>query len=165
MAPEKPEPTTDYKPAEPILIDKFENDFVRDFEGKLPAITMAMPEGYARGTHLKMMVEVRIRNVRYEEGKNKELTRQHTFALENIELVGAYHPDELDPGVGGTAAASAIPYEDPACVCGDLGGHPGDCQVKPEPCPSVHPGGSIVCTQSADHVGMHANGSLVGLLW
>lgn len=110
-------PVETAKPAEPILIAEFEGDYVRDFEGKLPALSMVMPEGYARGTHLKLLVEVRIRNVRYEEKRAKtderpELVRQHMFALEEIQLLGAYTPDEMDPGVGGTAAASAEESEE-----------------------------------------------------
>lgn len=94
--------------AKGIPVAEFEGDFVRYMEGKLPAITMEMPEGYARGTHLKMMIEVRIRNVRYEEDRKGELTRQHVFALEEIQLVGAYAPEDLDPGVGGSASAGAL---------------------------------------------------------
>lgn len=107
------EAQVEVKPAEPILIAEFEGDYVRDFEGKLPALSMIMPEGYARGTHLKLQIEVRIRNVRYEEKSSKknerpELVRQHMFALEEIQLLGAYTPEEMDPGVGGSAAASAV---------------------------------------------------------
>lgn len=88
----------------------FEGEPVHQMEGKLPAITLEMPEGYARGTHLKMEVEVRVRNVRYEEiarGPEKgDLVRQHVFALEEIKLLRAFGADEADPGVGGSASVS-----------------------------------------------------------
>lgn len=114
MSEETPEATSEteqvveYKPAEPILIDKHDGEFVRLFEGKLPAINMVMEEGYVRNTHLKLMVEVRVRGSNYVEQKNGELIRQHTFALEGVELVGAYSPEQLDPGVGGSASAAAM---------------------------------------------------------
>lgn len=105
----------DERPAEPMAPEKaffFEGSPVHNIEGKLPAITLEMPEGYARGTHLKMMVEVRVRNVRYEEDRKGDLTRQHVFALEEVTLVGAFSPEELDPGVGGSASGAAVRAED-----------------------------------------------------
>lgn len=104
--------------AKPIPVAEFEGEYVRAMEGKLPAIALDMPEGYARGTHLKLEVEVRVRNVRYEEirsGPDKgDLTRQHVFALEEVRLLGAYTPDEVDPGVGGSASIEAVRAEDEA---------------------------------------------------
>lgn len=100
-------PVDDATVAKPIPVAEFEGSFVRTMEGKLPAMTLDMPEGYARGTHLKMLVEVRVRNVRYEEDKSGELKRQHVFALEEIQLLGAYTAEEVDPGVGGNASAAA----------------------------------------------------------
>ena len=103
------------KPAEEIPVAQFEGEFIREMEGKLPAIVLGMPAGYARGTHLKLELEVRVRNVRYEEivsGPDKgDLKRQHIFAIEEATIVGAYTAEELDPGVGGSASATAIGAE------------------------------------------------------
>lgn len=89
-----------------IPVAQFEGEFARVMTGKLPAITLDMPEGFARGTHLKLEVEVRVRRISYDEvrsGEHKgELLREHVFALEQVQLLGAFHPDEVDPGVGGS---------------------------------------------------------------
>lgn len=137
----------DRSDAKPIPVAEFEGQYIRAFEGKLPAITLDMPEGYARGTHLKMEVEVRIRSVRLEEiqrGADKgDLTRQHVFALEEVRLLGAYSPDEVDPGVGGSASVAAIgaePEEDEeelVFLCG------------------AGTGGGEVCMMPRGHEGAH----------
>lgn len=116
----------DKVPAKAIPVAEFEGDFVRNMEGKLPAITMDMPEGYKRGTHLQMLVEVRVRNVLYQEDKKGELTRQHVFALEEIQLLGAYSADQMDPGVGGSASAAAIAHDDEDHEGDDEEGEPTD---------------------------------------
>lgn len=96
---------------EPIPVAQFEGEFVTEMEAKLPAITLGLAEGYPRGTHLKLEVEVRVRNVRYEEiarGEHKgDLARVHVLALEQVQLLGAYTAQQLDPGVGGSASAAA----------------------------------------------------------
>lgn len=100
------------EPATPIPVLEFEGEYVRAMEGKLPLITLEMPEGYARGTHLKLDVEVRVRNVRYEEiarGENKgDLVRQHIFALEEVRLVEAFDPDTRPENVGGSVSGDEV---------------------------------------------------------
>lgn len=185
MTEETPEPV-EYKPAEPIIIDQFEGDFIRQFEGKLPGLTMVMPEGYARNTHLKLMVEVRVRNVGYKELKSGELVRDHALVLENIELVGAFRPEDLDPGVGGSAAANAdepLEFDEDHPVLQEdtirdenlteeaweaagshVDAHPDDIQMD-FVCTAEHPTGAFRCTQDQGHKGMHASGDVVGALW
>lgn len=98
-----------------VPVAEFEGEFIREMVGKIPQIVMEMPVGYARGTHLKLEVEVRVRSVTVDEfksGPNKgELYREHTLALEEIKLIGAYAAEELDPGVGGSASAAAVQAE------------------------------------------------------
>jgi hypothetical protein len=93
-----------------IPVAEFEGEFVRTMEGKLPAITLDMPEGYARGTHLVLNVEARVRNVGYNEDKKGDLVRQHTFALEEVRLVDAFDPAHRPTNVGGTLAADEEPW-------------------------------------------------------
>ena len=90
-----------------IPVAEFEGEFVRAMEGKLPPLMLDMPEGYPRGTHLKMEVEVRVRNVSYLEDKRGDLTRQHTFALEEVRLVEAFDPAARPNNVGGNSAGDA----------------------------------------------------------
>lgn len=105
-------PAVPQKTALEIPVAEFEGEMVRAMLGKIPAINMEMPVGYARGTHLKVELELRVRSVRVEEDRRGDLTREHIFALEEIKLVGAYTADDLDPGVGGSASASAAQDDD-----------------------------------------------------
>lgn len=91
----------------PIPVAEFEGEFVRVMEGKLPAITLDMPEGYARGTHLILSVEARVRNVSYIEDRKGDLTRQHTFALEEVRLTDAFDPAHRPTNVGGSMSSEA----------------------------------------------------------
>ena len=91
----------------PIPVAEFEGEFVRVMEGKLPAITLDMPEGYARGTHLILNVEARVRNVSYIEDRKGDLTRQHTFALEEVRLTDAFDPAHRPTNVGGSMSSEA----------------------------------------------------------
>jgi len=97
--------------AEPIPVLEFEGEYVRIMEGKLPAITLEMPEGYARNTHLRLDVEVRIRNVHYDETGKGDLKRIHLLALEEVRLASAHAAGELDAGVGGSASGEASQTE------------------------------------------------------
>lgn len=96
-----------------VPIAEFEGEFVRSFEGRLPAIQLDMPEGYRRGTHLKLEVEVRVRNIGYDEQKSRskdipgDLSRIHTFALEEVKLVDAFDPANRPTNVGGNSAGDA----------------------------------------------------------
>lgn len=82
----------------------FEGDVISAMEGRMAPIVFDMPEGYARGTILRMEVEVRIKNVRYEEDRKGQLIRQHVLVLETIALKAAYQPHEAVEPVGGSAA-------------------------------------------------------------
>lgn len=88
------------------MVAQFEGEYVVDMEGRLPAIAMEMPEGYARGTHLRLNLEVRVKNVRYEENRKGDLVRQHVFALESVQLVSSFAPEDAWDGVGGSASAT-----------------------------------------------------------
>lgn len=83
---------------------EFEGQFVRNVEGRLPQINLEMAEGYVRGTHLVMRVELRVRNVRFEEDRRGDLTRQHLFALEEAKLLEAFDPVQRPTNVGGSLA-------------------------------------------------------------
>jgi hypothetical protein len=84
---------------------EFEGSYIRQMEGRLPSITLDMPEGYQRGTHLTMEVEVRVRHVGFNENKDGDLVRQHVFALEEVRLTDAFDPaTRPNNNVGGTAA-------------------------------------------------------------
>jgi len=93
--------------SEPMPVMEFEGSYVREMEGKLPQITLDMPEGYKRGTHLSMEIEVRVRNVNMHENKDGDLVRQHVFALEEIKLTDAWDPDTRPNNVGGNSAGDA----------------------------------------------------------
>lgn len=98
---------------EPILAE-FEGTPISEMVGKLPAITMQMDEGYPRGTHLRMMVEVRVRNVRYEEDRRGGLSRQHVFALEEAHLVAVFDPEQAVDTVQGSGSAHPVPTPEEA---------------------------------------------------
>ena len=99
-----------------IPVAEFEGEYVRLMIGKLPAIDLEMDYGYARGTHLKLELEVRVRSVNVDEvtsGKNKgDLKREHKFAIEEAKIIGAYTAEQLDEGVGGSLAATGTDIED-----------------------------------------------------
>lgn len=96
-------------------VAEFEGEYIRTMIGKIPQINLDMPNGYKRGTHLKLELEVRVGNIAVNEGKGKhkgDLIREHTLHLEEIKLIGVYTAQELDPGVGGSASAAAIGSDD-----------------------------------------------------
>ena len=145
--------------AEPIPVAQFEGEYVRQMEGRLPAITLEMPEGYARGTHLKMEVEVRVRNVRYEEiarGPEKgDLVRQHVFALEEIKLLSAFDADQADPGVGGSASVG-----NQIGQVFELESESGCCYYDADELRVVHVGLCQLCASSVDGQSSRAADSL-----
>lgn len=94
-----------------IPVAEFEGEFIRAFEAKLPAITLDMPVGYPRGTHLQLGVEVRVRYVNFPEDKHGDLVRQHTLALEEITLLDAFDPASRPSNVGGNSAGDAWIHE------------------------------------------------------
>jgi len=95
---------------EPLIIDQFEGEFVRVMRGKIPGLSINMPEGFARGTHLKLEMEARVRNVSYLEATDKEhkgeLVREHQLVIEEVAITTAMTADEADPGTGGSATGA-----------------------------------------------------------
>lgn len=128
---------------EPMVIDSFEGEYVRVMRGKIPAIVVDMPEGFARGTHVKLQVEARVRNVGYNEATDKEnkgeLVREHSFVVEEVALLGAMTPAEADPGVGGSAAAPKLEERD------DFGPVIQDCWYAMDDAILYHRGACDVC--------------------
>lgn len=91
-----------------VPVAEFEGEYVRTMVGKLPQLALEMPEGYKRGTHLMLGVEVRVRNVSYDEDKHGDLVRVHHFAQEDaIHLMDAWDPAQRPDNVGGSAAGDA----------------------------------------------------------
>lgn len=87
-------------------VAEFEGEFVRLMEGKMPGLTITMPEGYKRNMHLVMQVECRVRSVDHpEDKKTGDLTRMHNLALEEVRLIDAFHPDARPNNVGGSLAS------------------------------------------------------------
>jgi len=93
------------EPATPVVAATFEGDVITGQEGRLPAVSFEMPDSYTRGTILRMEVEVRVKNVRYEEGRRGDLVRQHVLVLESIALKAAFQSHE-EVSVGGSASAT-----------------------------------------------------------
>lgn len=89
----------------PVVLPVFEGESIVGLEGKLPAIAMDMEDGYARGTVLRLQVEVHVRHVRHEENKDGGLVRLHIFGLDSVELVAAFRPEQAHDDVGGSASA------------------------------------------------------------
>lgn len=98
----------------------FEGSPIVDHVGRIPAVSVECPEGYARGTVLKLNVEVRVRSVRMEEDKNGDVVRQVIFAVEDLSIDSVITPEQLSQSlVGGTASGShlaALPALDPPTV-------------------------------------------------
>lgn len=92
-----------------VPIAEFEGEFVRKFKGRMPPMNLDMDRGYKRGTHLNVLMELRVRDVAISEDKDAELTRQHNFTLEAIQVLKAFTAEEADPGVGGNAAGNYVP--------------------------------------------------------
>lgn len=87
---------------------EFEGESVHSMEGVLPGLTLDMPVGYTRGTHLALAVEVRVRHVTFAEDRRGELVRRHSFALEEIRVTDAFDPNDRPDNVGGSMSGSNI---------------------------------------------------------
>lgn len=96
-----------HQTATELAVVEIEGEMVREMTGVLPRLVFQMPVGYKRNTHLKFELEVRVRDWAMKENTKGELSREHNFALVEITLIGAYTADQVDPGVGGSAAVSA----------------------------------------------------------
>ena len=73
---------------------EFDGSPIASIEAKLPSFVVDMPDGYHRGTHLKMEIEFRVRGVRYEENRKGELVHQMILAVEDIALTKVMLPEE-----------------------------------------------------------------------
>lgn len=125
-----------------MVIDTFEGEFVRHMRAKLPAITMNMPEGFPRGTHVRMEVEARVRSVSYPEATDKEhkgdLVRLHEMSIVEVAILGHQSADEADPGVGGSASRQVEERD-------DFGEKVQDCWYDPTDLILYHRGGCDLC--------------------
>lgn len=99
------------QPAQSLPVAVFEGTPITQMDAILPRMVIEMPEGYRRGTHLRLNVEVRIKSVRYDEDRRGDLVRQHVLAIEGVELVSAFQPEQVHDDVGGSASAQAVPDE------------------------------------------------------
>lgn len=116
------EPSKEIEPVHvtPIPIATMEGETVRFMVGKFPALTLQMDMGYPRGTYLKIEMLARVRKLSLDEierGPDKGQTvREHTFAIVESRIVGAYTEQQMDEmdgsGVGGSAAADAPQQEE-----------------------------------------------------
>lgn len=98
---------------------EFEGDVVSDMVGKLPAMSVELGESYARGTVLRLNVEVHVKSVRLEENRKGELERHHVFALDDISLVATFKPEEDRSAISGSASSSgALPTSEQAEALG-----------------------------------------------
>jgi len=86
----------------------FDGSPIESVEAKLPSFIVELPEGYRRGTHLKMEIEFRVRSVRYEENRKGELIQQLILAVEEIELKKVITLEEEVVSLG-----EAVQEEDP----------------------------------------------------
>lgn len=142
------EVTPDERPESPTLIEpgetaataiagfEFEGDLVTDMEGRIPALTLEMPEGYPRGTHVRMQVELRVKSVRYDENRKGDLVRVHVFALEEAQLVAAFNPADAASTVGGSASAHPQQTAAQAEELGVAFGRSSDTWDNPHPGPA-----------------------------
>lgn len=97
------------KPVEPIQQMSFEGIPVTGTEGMISSMTLDMEAGYPIGTHLRLEVEVRVANVRYEEGKGRrkgDFIRRHVFATEAVTLTSAFLPSEESSAPTGNLGGS-----------------------------------------------------------
>lgn len=92
-----------------IPVAVFEGEYIRHMIGKLPALEVAMLEGYPKNTVLDLKVRVRVRDVAFPEkriNREKVPVRYHNLAFESVQIEGAYTMQEtevMDPGVTGGA--------------------------------------------------------------
>lgn len=77
-----------------VVSEDFDGTPIASIEARLPAFVVEMPQGYKRGTHLKLEIEYRVRSVRYEENRKGELTHQMVLAVEEVELKTIIRPEE-----------------------------------------------------------------------
>lgn len=96
------------------FVGEFEKAAVMGVSGRLPALTMDLAEGYTLNTHLRLELEVRVKGVRYEEDRRGNMTRQHIFAIETVNLKSAFRPEDARDDIGGSASA----HPDPQPVAG-----------------------------------------------
>lgn len=125
--------------ATPMPIMQFEGEYITESEARMPAVTIELPEGYARGTILRLAVEARVKNIRYDENRKGDLVRVHVLALEAVGLSAAFRAEQRRDDVDGSASSAAVPTPEEAAALGvsfsrsaDTWGRP-DTAVDPEP--------------------------------
>lgn len=102
-----------------VKIAEFEGGYVTKMRGKLPSFSIDMKNGYLHGTHIRMQIEVRVKNVRYEELKNRELLRDHILELVSARTVVAIAEEDLkNDDVSGSASAHPVPDEEATAELG-----------------------------------------------
>lgn len=95
---------------EPVrTLHEFEGDVVTGVTGKFPALSIDLVEGYTKGTHLRLEVEVRVKNVQYNEDRHGNTIRQHVFSIESAQVKSAFRPEDVRDDVGGSASAHPMP--------------------------------------------------------
>lgn len=99
------EPASDDR-SKAMPVAEFEGEMVRQMEGKLPALTLDMPEGYRRNTHIRMNLEVRVRHVDHIEDSRGDLVRRHMFAIEDAQMIDAFDPATRPDPVDGNLSGS-----------------------------------------------------------
>lgn len=97
------------EPSEQDKVPEFEGTKITEMQAKLPMIVVDLEDSYARGTILRLNLEVRVKSVRLEENKTGDLTRQHILGLEGIHLTSVFQREESFDDVGGSASAHPTP--------------------------------------------------------
>lgn len=113
----------------------FEGDVVTGTEIKLPAMTLTTEKSYARGRHIRLNLEVRVKNIRLEETKDG-LVRQHVVAFVSINEVANFNPEEAADDVGGSASGQAVPSAEAAEELGLRFGRSSDKWNQPDVSPA-----------------------------
>lgn len=79
---------------------EFEGQLVTAYEAILPKVAVDLGEAYRRGMVLRVSVELRVRNVRFEETKDGGLCRQHILTLEDAQIVATFPAGDLVEDTG-----------------------------------------------------------------
>lgn len=91
----------------PVQVQEFEGAVIVGNDLVLPRVVIEAPDGYKRGTILRLAVEVRVKGVRYSEDKNGDMVREHILSANDVSIVTAFDPSENRENVGGSLSGSA----------------------------------------------------------
>lgn len=69
---------------------EFEGQPITQYEAVIPKTAVDLGEAYSRGMMLRVSVELRVRNVRFEETKEGGLCRQHILTLEDAQIIAVF---------------------------------------------------------------------------